>query len=367
MSTEKLRVGVIGVGALGRHHARILAGMPDVELVGVADANAQQAESVAVACGCEWTPDYRTLIGRIDAASIVVPTFLHRTVAEDLLCRSIPVMVEKPLAGSVEDGSVLVRLSQEHKIPLQVGHIERFNPAFEAVEARTAAPKYLKCERISPYAFRSMDIGVVLDLMIHDLELVLHLVGEMPLRVEAFGVSIVGGHEDCVQARLTFPSGCVADLTANRVSPTVSRSIQCWSESGCHLADLQTRQVSSFTPGEQTLRGDLPFDLVRNNRCSPAELKPEIFTRFIQHEKFATSDEDCLTAELQSFVDCVRLGRDPLVSGREGLAALQVAERVLKSVRNHAWDGTAEGRRGPNALLAHHLPAIADDAERRAA
>ncbi|WP_437227175.1 Gfo/Idh/MocA family oxidoreductase [Planctomicrobium sp. SH661] len=354
--SETLKLAVVGVGALGRHHARILSQLPGVQLVAVSDANQTQGESVAASCGCRWNPDYRTLMNEVDAVSIVVPTSLHRPIAEDFLCRSIPVLVEKPLTANVDDGSVLVRLAREHGVPLQVGHIERFNPAFESLAQQVGSPKYIRGERISPYAFRSMDIGAVLDLMIHDIELTLALVGEIPVRVEAFGSSLVGGNEDCVQARLTFPGGCIADLTANRVAPHFSRTMQCWSDRGCFTADFTARTVSALTPTTAMQNGELPFDLVQSGTCTAAELKPEIFTRFIQQTQTTGSDVDALTAELASFVSCVRTGQTPLVSGVQGLAALRVAEQILQSVAQHQWDGTPVGRCGPNALLQHYRP-----------
>ncbi len=351
-----MKVAVVGVGALGRHHARILSQLPEAELVAVADGNEQQGRAVAESCGCEWTNDYRTLLNRIDAVSIVVPTTLHRPIAGAFLEAGIPVLVEKPLTANVADGAALVELAEKKGLPLQVGHIERFNPAFEAASVRVRNPKYICCERVSPYAFRSMDIGAVHDLMIHDIELTLALVGEMPISVEAFGVTLVGGQEDCVQARLKFPGGCVADLTANRVAPGFTRSLTCWSEVGCVSADLNARSVSSFSPGAASLQGELPFELVQQRKADPATLKPEIFTRFIHHEQFNCSDADALTAELKSFLMCVRTGQTPRVSGQQGLAALQVAEQILASVSAHAWDGSSEGRHGPEALLQHHLP-----------
>jgi len=364
--SEDLKVAVVGVGALGRHHARILSTLPGVKLVAVADGNQQQGMSVAESCGCEWTPDYRTLLNQVDAVSIVVPTSLHRPIAEEFLCRSVPVLVEKPLTANVDDGAALVRMANEHGVPLQVGHIERFNPAFELLAEKVGSPKYIKGERISPYAFRSMDVGAVLDLMIHDIELTLALVGEMPSRVEAFGSTLVGGNEDCVQARLTFPGGCIADLTANRVAPLFSRTMQCWSDRGCFTADFTARTVSSMTPAAALMNGELPYELVMQGLAAPNDLKPEIFTRFIQHEETKGSDVDALTAELSSFVSCVRTGQTPLVSGAQGLAALKVAEQIVARVAQHQWDGSESGRCGPNALLEHYLPAVAGRQQRAA-
>jgi predicted dehydrogenase len=348
-----LKLAVVGVGALGRHHARILSQMHVVDLVAVADPNESQGRSVAESCGCEWTHDYRTLLQRVDAASIVVPTSIHRSVASEFLRRSIPVLVEKPLAGTVEDGAALVELAAEHRIPLQVGHIERFNPAFQQLAELAGSPRYIRAERLSPYAFRSMDIGAVHDLMIHDIDLALRLTGSRVEHVSAFGICIVGGQEDCVQARLTFENGCVADLVANRVCPTASRRLQVWSETGCVDADLHQRRVTAFQPGDTLLAGELPFDLALQPDADIALLKEQIFGRFIQTIEPHVSDADALTAELASFAAAVRTNRTPVVDGRQGLAALDVAERIVTAVREHCWDGAAGSRIGPHAHQIH--------------
>lgn len=348
---EALKMAVVGVGALGRHHASILSQMPGVELVAVADPNVTQAQTVGERCGCEWTADFRTLFQRVDAASIVVPTSLHVEVASEFLKRSIPVLVEKPLAASVEAGRTLVRLAEEHKLPLQVGHVERFNPAFEKVAELCVAPKYIRAERLSPYAFRSMDIGAVHDLMIHDIDLVLTLVRAPVERVEALGACLVGGREDCVQARLTFTNGCIADLTANRVCPTAKRALQVWSETGCVAADLHQRQVTVYRPGEALLAGELPYDVAQRPDANVASLKSAMFEKFITVETPAISDADALTAELASFVDAVRQHRRPAVDGQQALTALEVAEWILDCVQAHAWDGARGERIGPYAHL----------------
>ncbi len=348
-----LKFAVIGVGALGRHHARILSQMDGVELIAVADPQEQQGRSVAESCHCEWTDDYRTLLQRIDAASIVVPTSIHRRIASDFLSRSIPVLVEKPLAGTVEDGAALVDLAAEHRIPLQVGHVERFNPAFQQLAELAGSPRYIRAERLSPYAFRSMDIGVVHDLMIHDIDLALRLTGSRVKHVDAFGICIVGGQEDCVQARLTFENGCRADLVANRVCPTPGRNLQVWSETGCVDADLNERTVVALQPGEALLAGILPFNLALQPGADIAELKEQIFSRFIETIEPEISDADALTAELASFAAAVRSNRTPEVDGVQGLAALEVAERVVTDVHEHCWDGAAGSRIGPHAHQIH--------------
>jgi len=348
---DRLKLGVVGVGALGRHHARILASFSDVELVAVAEPNEAQGRSVAEACGCEWVPDFRSLLGRVDAASIVVPTLLHRKVAVEFLNRGVPILVEKPLASTVADAHEMVGAARAHSVPLQVGHIERFNPAFQALAARVCAPKYIRAERYSNYAFRSTDIGVVHDLMIHDIELTQSLAQSEFVSVEAFGVSLVGGHEDAVQARVRFANGCIADLSANRVSPSATRTIQVWSAAGCVSADLHTRKLTSFGAGPDLRAGQLPYELGREPGADINQLKSEMFTRFIQTDSPTIEAADALTLELRSFIESVRTQTTPLVDGVAGLKAVELAEAILKSVRTHRWNGQASDLQGPNVLV----------------
>ncbi|MBX3437038.1 MAG: Gfo/Idh/MocA family oxidoreductase, partial [Planctomycetaceae bacterium] len=250
-----VRYLVVGVGALGRHHARIAAGLEGVELVAVADPNSMQGAAVADDLGVRWVSDFRTVIESVDAASIVVPTTLHRRITAEFIDRGIAVLVEKPLARNVQEGRAMIAAAESTGAILQVGHIERFNPAFRETAARTAAPKYIRAERLSPYAFRSMDISAVHDLMIHDIDLVLTLAASPVTSVEAFGVCVMGGLTDIVQARLKFASGCIADLIANRVNPEARRCLQVWAASGCITADLQTRDVTHFRPSVRLAAG----------------------------------------------------------------------------------------------------------------
>jgi predicted dehydrogenase len=228
-----------------------------------------------------------------------------------------------------------------------VGHIERFNPATQVACQLCGPPKYIRAERLSPYAFRSTDIGVVLDVMIHDLDLILDLVRSPIVRVEAFGISLLGEHEDSVQARLQFENGCIADLTANRVSPTVRRTLQVWSERGCVQADLAAREVVAYRPSEKLLFGKSPLVRSREPGADIEQLKAEIFGQYIEVLKPEVPAVDALTAELRSFVDCIREKRQPLVSGQEAQRALLAAEQVLQCVNAHQWDGCATGAIGP--------------------
>ncbi len=347
---SRLRVGVVGSGALGRHHARIYSQLPSTELIAVADTSAERGRAVADACGTRWFPDYRQLFGQVDAVSIAVPTFAHREVALEFFEHGIAAMVEKPLASTAAQGAEIVAAAARAGTTLQVGHVERFNPAYQTARALVRHPKYIQCERFSPYAFRSTDIGVVLDMMIHDLDLVLDLAGAPLENVQAFGVSILGENEDCAQARLTFANGCIADLSANRVNPTTRRAMQIWSESGCVSVDFGSREVIHYAPSARLLCGESILDRARQPGANVDQLKAEIFTEYVRVERPTVSTADALTAELASFAECVTTRQTPVVDGKAGLAALHAADRVLQSLAAHRWNGAAAGPIGPFLL-----------------
>jgi predicted dehydrogenase len=347
---SRLRVGVVGVGALGRHHARILSEMPDVELVAVADSHAERGQDVAAKCRTKWVADYRQLLADVDAVSVVVPTVAHLSVASEFLRRGIPVMVEKPIAQTLAAAQELVELAHRNRTILQVGHTERFNPAWQAALPSLHEPKYLRAERLAPFTFRSTDIGVVLDLMIHDLDLVLALVHSPIRSVEAFGVAVMGPHEDVVQARLTFENGCLADLTASRLHPQARRSLLAWSRTGCVNVDLHQRTVSKFAPTPTLLHGDSPVSRAQQPGADIEALKSAVFGQFVETNEQTVPPQDALTLELAAFLDCVRHRRQPLVNGETALQALIAADRVLSAVAAHQWDGHAGGIIGPHLL-----------------
>ena len=347
---KRLRVAVIGVGALGRHHARILSELEGVELVAVADSQAERGQDVAAKHRTRWVADYRELLDQqcLDAVSVVVPTVAHRTVAGAFLEHGIPVLVEKPLAGNVTQARELVELASRNNALLQVGHIERFNPAFQAAEKVIHAPKYIRCERTSTYTFRSTDIGVVLDLMIHDIDLVLALVKSPLRRCEAFGIGVMGQNEDAATARLFFENGCIADLTASRISPTVSRSLTAWSASGCVTVDMHQREVKRFAPGDALLHGVPPLVRAAQPGADLEALKKDVFGHFVKIDAFPVdaSGPDALTQELREFSDCVTSGKSPHVDGAQALEAMIVAGKVLGQVATHQWEGHPHGAVG---------------------
>lgn len=347
---NELKMAVIGTGALGRHHVRILAGMPGVRLVAVAEPNETAGRDIAAKYGTRWVSDYREVLGEIDAAVVAVPTQAHYAVTRELLLREIPTLVEKPLASDLNQARQLVSLSRQNDTTMQVGHVERFNPAFVEARGLIGSPKYIRSERFSPFAFRSTDIGVVHDMMIHDLDLVLSLVRSDVSGVEAFGVQLLGQHEDCVQARLRFANGCVADLSANRVAPAQKRHLQVWSTTGCTDIDFGSREVQHFAPSEILKFGQSPVDRARQPGANIDELKAAVFGQYIRIDKPEIPTTDALTAELESFVKAIRNGTRPVVGGDEALAALIVADRILQAVAQHQWEGNSQGAVGPGVL-----------------
>lgn len=342
------RVGVVGVGHLGKEHARILATLPDVNLVGVADPNASQAQAVAQRCGTRAFHDHRELLPLVDAAVIAAPTSHHSTIAADFLSHGLPLLVEKPMAQTVRQAEEMMEWSERNGTLLQVGHIERFNPAFEELLRHPLQPKFITCERYSGFSGRSTDIGVVLDLMIHDLDLVLALV-QAPVRtVEALGVAVLGGNEDLAQARVTFANGCVADLKASRVHPTPVRCMHVFAPEGFAGVDFARRHLTLMQPAEHLQQNQ--FDSRRLDAPTLATLKAELFGRHIQVQELNCNAGDQLTGELQDFLHCVRTHQRPRVDGAAGRDALALAGRILDSLRTHSWEGT-NGPAGP-----WHLP-----------
>ena len=346
---SRLRVAVIGVGHLGKEHARILAGLPGVDLVGVADVNPAQAAAVAQRCGTRAYADHRALLNEVDAVTVVVPTTEHFAVARDFLRRGVPVLVEKPITRTLAEADELIRLAERGGVLLQVGHIERFNPAFEELLRRPMQPKFVECERHGPFTGRSLDIGAVLDLMIHDLDLLLTLAGEVA-HVEAFGASVFGGHEDVVNARLRFAGGCVAHVTASRVSHRPKRRMRIFAPEGYAGVDFLHRRLRLVQPAEALRLFGLQAG--RLDAAARAALKDEVFSRYLEVLDVGCNEgqPDQLTNELKHFLDCVRTGRQPRVTGADGRAALALAERVLAAVEGYAWEGRPDGPVGPNQL-----------------
>lgn len=335
---KRLRMAVVGVGHLGKEHARILATLPDVELVGIADVNLEQAQSVARRLGTQAFSDYWPLLNLVDAASIAVPTSQHVAVAREFLRRGIALLVEKPLAPDLAGADELAALARRSGVALQVGHIERFNPAFEELQSRAIRPLLVRAQRVGPFTGRSTDVGVVFDLMIHDLDLLLALVRAPVRSVWASGVSVFGGHEDVASARLEFANGCTADLMASRATAVPSRVMQIWAAEGYAELDFAQRRLTLVQPSAEVRSRGL--DPARLDPASRARLREELFGRHLETRVIDGKVRDQLTAELQHFVHCVRTGSTPLVSGADAREAVALAGAIVSAIRAHAWEET---------------------------
>ncbi len=350
-----LRIAVIGAGHLGRIHARIAAELDELELVAVADPMEEARRSVADEAHTRDVADFRELIGEIDAAIVATPTATHHAVGMELLGGGVPLLIEKPLATNTPEATDLVSLARRQGIVLQVGHVERFNPALASVAADVRDPKFIEATRTSGYTFRSTDIGVVLDLMIHDLDIALSLARSQVVDVEAMGISVLGGHEDLATARLSFASGCVAQLTASRVSFEQQRTMTIFTSRSCANINFATHEATIVRPREDVLRR--AFRAEQLSATERTYWKEHLFDELLVRERHEPAAVNAIQEEQRDFVAAVRDGKTPRVEGPAGRDAIAVAEIVLQRIEEHAWDGAAAGRHGAFAMPA--LPIVA--------
>lgn len=342
---RKIKVAVVGAGRLGGFHAQKLAARDDVELVAVVDPVEASRNRVAAECKTQALGDFRPVLAELDAAVIASPTRQHHAIAKELLSEGIHCLVEKPICTTVAEADELVDLAARRGAILQVGHVERFNPAFAAAADELGAPKYIEAVRTSPFTFRSTDVGAVLDMMIHDIDLVLSLAGSEVRRVEALGASVLGGHEDVANARIEFASGCVASLSTSRVSYETVRRMQAWSHTAFAAIDFGTRTADIVRPSQTLLERRFDVDAL-----SPAEVehyKKNLVAEHLPRQTRQFDAVDALALEAADFIDSVQHGRQPLVTGEAGRNALAVAAEILAAIRNHAWDDGREGLMGP--------------------
>jgi len=311
---DKVRVAVVGSGYFGRFHADHYARNPRAELVAVVDTDEERARAVAAEFGAEAAFDYRSIVGRVDAASVAVPTPLHYEVARDLIEAGINVLVEKPLTESVESGRMLADLAEARKAVLQVGHIERFSSAYHTLAGIIANPLYFESYRIAPWKNRGVEVDVILDLMIHDIDMIIGLVDSPVAQVDAVGTPVLGKRIDLANARITFESGCIANVTASRVSYKTERRMRVFARNQYLSCDLGEGRISGYR-----LRGDPMTDGLAA----------------IAMEKYEIEKQDSLANEIDAFLDCVITGCKPLVDGRAGCEALRVATMINDSIEEH--------------------------------
>ncbi len=343
---SKLRFAVIGAGRMGSFHAKKLASMADVELAAVIDANAQAAETLARSLGTVARTDYRPVMRSVDAAVVAAPSVAHHAIASELLDAGVHVLVEKPMCPRREEADDLSELARRRGVVLRTGHVERFNPAFAAARREIGVPTFISARRESPYTFRSTDVGVVFDLMIHDIDLVLQLVSGPVQRVDALGFSVVGPYEDFAEARIVFESGCTAVLTASRVSHEAVRRMQLWRSDRFATVDFAARTARVVRPKSAEEAGICLSEL------SPAEVeqrKAQWLAELLPSEELAFEPFDALTLELRQFIDAVRLPRLQTAERETGREAVALAERIVEEIACHAWDDKIDGAVGPHA------------------
>lgn len=326
-AVSELRVGVIGCGHLGKIHARLLAGREDCRFVGVVDPAAEAAASVAESYGCAAFTSPEALVGCCDAAVVAAPTGLHAEVAVPLLKEGIDLLVEKPLAASVEDARAIVVTARRFGRTVAVGHVERFNPAWELACQQAGLPLFVESARLAPFTYRSLDVGVVLDLMIHDIDLVLSLQPGRLEKIEANGLIATGGFEDAVKARLTFGSGLVADLSASRIHPTLSRRLSMWTSENLVSIDFNAKTVDVVAASESVAAGRFVADAVPVTERASA--KETFFSDVLPHRTLPVPDSNAIACEHDDFLAAIRTSREPRVTAAAGASALEIATRVL--------------------------------------
>ena len=327
---EKLKVAVIGAGHLGKEHARIYSEIPDVSLVGVVDTNKDAGETVAQRCKTRYYSSFEDILDKVDAASVVVPTKSHYKITKELLNNGIHVLVEKPMTGTVSEAEDLITLSKKSSTILQPGYIERFNPALEAIKKLDVSLKFIECHRLSPFTFRSADIGVVLDLMIHDIDIILYLSKSKVKKIDAVGVNVIADKEDIANARIQFENGCVANITASRVSFEPMRRIRLFSENSYISLDYQKQEVLIYKKSPKlTLKS---IDTGNKGVSNITDLKNFSFGDMLKIERIIMDNQEPLRKELESFIDCVKNGKQPVVSGEEGIVAIKIADVIREEI-----------------------------------
>ncbi len=312
---QQVRTAVIGVGYLGRFHAQKYAALPAAELVAVVDANEENRNKVAAETGCRAVADYRDILGEVDAVSIATPTPLHYPIAQECLERGLHVLVEKPITTTLEEARSLIETAARRGRVLQVGHLERFNAAILALAGTLRTPRFVESHRLAPFKERGTDVNVVLDLMIHDIDLIQSLVGAPIESIDAVGSSVFSAGLDIANARIRYANGCVANTTASRVSMKMERKLRLFQDDAYISIDLQQKILT----------------IVRKPPAGAEVPKGQVLI-----EERTYDQGDALLHEIEAFLHSVRTGTPPVVSGEDGLRALETATRITQMVQDGA-------------------------------
>jgi predicted dehydrogenase len=344
-STEPLRVGVAGVGHIGKNHARIFSELPEARFAAVFDTSPENAREAAARYGVTAASSVEEFADLVDAATVATPTPAHHPIARALIERGKHVLIEKPISDDTAQARELVELANRAGVILQVGHVERFNPVMKALESRLNRPRFIEAHRLSPYPSRSTDIGVVLDLMIHDIEIVLHLVRSPIESFDAVGVAVLSAQEDIANARIRFRDGCVANLTASRISPERMRKIRVFQEDAYLSLDYREQKGFVFQLAEPGAENSSLLKKLFAGEDSA--VVTEFAGRKIVREPVAIEEGEPLKLQLASFVSCCRRGLEPAVSGSQATAALELALEISRRIEEAATPRPAPAPAAP--------------------
>ena len=306
---KKIKVAVIGAGHLGKIHARIYHECQDAQLIGICDNDLTKAKIHAETYSTQAFSDYKKLIGQAEAVSIATPTTTHFKIASDFLNNHTHVMVEKPITKKIKEAENLIHLAKKNKCILQVGHVERFNPAIRTIAKFCKEPKFIECHRLSPFPLRGTDVSVVLDLMIHDIDIILSLIKSPLKKIHAIGVNAISDFEDIANVRLSFKNGAVCNLTSSRISDDVMRKIRIFQKDSYISLDYAQQKVVLYTK--------------KDNKISKQEIEVE--------------RKEPLVEELHSFIDCIKKGATPVVQGEDAKEALNIALKITKKIRKNSY------------------------------
>ena len=332
---DTIRTAVLGAGKMGEIHARIYSQLPQSRLVAVVDTDLEKAQKLAKKFDCQAFADAKDILGSADAVTIATPTISHYEIAKLCIENNIAVLIEKPLAANVEQARAIVELAKSKNVVAAVGHSERCNPVVQAIKRLNIEPKFIEAVRISPYPFRSTDVGVVLDVMIHDIDIILSLARSKIKKVEAVGVAVIDEKEDICNARMVFENGCVANVTASRLALKTERKVRLFSRQAYLSLDY-------FKKAGTIIRAAPNIDIVEKIRelkkKGRFDLLTTDWTNLIKIEKLDIDDKEPLRLELESFLKAVGdKSSSPEVTAEEGLAAMEAADLILKSISEHKW------------------------------
>ena len=333
---SKLRTAIVGAGKMGKIHAKVYSKLDQAELVAVCDNDIDRAEDLADVYDCDAVSDPSELIGKVDAVTISAPTIAHHEVATMFLKNKIPVLIEKPLASTVAQGKEIVEIARANDTIVAVGHSERCNPVVQAMKRLHIEPMFIEANRVSPYPFRSMDIGVVLDVMIHDIDIILSLANSPVKKVDAAGVNVIADEEDVCNARIFFENGCIANVTASRLALKTERKVRLFSRQAYLSLDF-------FKKEGIVIKADKNIDLVKwireHQEAQDFDFTTVNWPDLLHIEQLQIEDAEPLNVEQQSFLNAI-IDKDkrPEVTGAEGLAALECAEMILASIKEHQWE-----------------------------